>query len=47
MEHGWNDNDMEKTTVLLEKPFPVALSIPQIPQGLNWNKTQGSMVRDQ
>jgi len=34
-----------KTAVLAGKPVPVALCTPQIPHGLTWAGTWGSMVR--
>ena len=34
-EHWWNNNWQKKTTVLGQKPVPMALCPPQIPQGMN------------
>ena len=33
-----------KTDVLGEKPVPVPLFPPQIPQGMTWNRRQASAV---
>jgi len=35
-----------KTDVLGEKPVPVTLCPPQIPQGVAWNRKQASAVTD-
>jgi hypothetical protein len=35
-ERWWTDN-WQKTTVLWQKPLPMALCPPQIPHGMNWD----------
>ena len=44
MEHWWNDTDM-KTEVLEEKPVPVPLLSPQIPNKPAWDPTWACAVR--
>ena len=42
VELRWNRTDPRKTHVLVEKPVPVPLCLPQIPNEVFWARTQSA-----
>ena len=46
MEHWWNDTDREIPKYLAQN-LSYCYSLPQIPHGLTWDRTQPSAVRGQ
>jgi len=45
MEQCWNDIDGGKSGVLGEKPVPVPLCLPEISNGLLWDRTLAPALR--
>lgn len=46
VEEQWNDTDSGKSQVLGEKTVRLPLGPPQFPQGLDWKRTQTSIIRE-
>jgi len=45
MEYLYNDTDREETRELRQNHVPVPLYSQQIPQQLNWNRTQTFLMK--